>query len=97
MPGIGQTRTIGAAGSGVGLPCPATPEQEDAMIKALVAHDTDGAEEAMQGGSMLHTGDKVLVLEINIFAGARMKLRILSGPNADDVCYTEADLDNLFT
>jgi hypothetical protein len=45
---------------------------------------------------MLRTGTRVLLLEINIFAGARMKLRILSGPDAHETCYTEADLDNIF-
>ncbi len=91
----GETATIGDV-LPAGVACPATSEKLGEMLKAVEVHDNDGYQESLQGGSALHKGDRVRVLERKGFAGLNIRLRILSGPFAHSACWTEADIPKLF-
>jgi hypothetical protein len=81
-------RIVGTAGHANALQCVRTLDDLDAMNNALDAHDDDGFNQAIADGFALHTGQYVRIIDTKGLIDREYQLRILSGPNAHESCWT---------
>ena len=86
---MGETFIIGKDGDGA--VCAATRDKLKAAYDASSKNDTDGISEALQGGTQLARGERVLVIDSDVGSGFNegvdMRVRILSGQDAHLACW----------
>ena len=87
-----NVKTVGNPSKGHAWACPATEEQFNAMVNALVANDDVGYRQATGDGVALVPGDKVRILARTF---TTVHLRVLTGDNKDRDCWAPGDVQNL--
>jgi hypothetical protein len=88
-PIIGTTAIVGKGADGA--VCAATRDKLKAAYGANAIHDSDGVAEALQAGTLLVRGERILVLDNAVgsgfMQGIDVRVRILSGPDAHLACW----------
>jgi uncharacterized Zn-binding protein involved in type VI secretion len=88
-PVVGTVAILGKGADGV--PCASTREKLKAVYEASGNHDDDGVQAALQGGTQLVRGERVLVIDnaagSGIMEGIDVRVRILTGPDAHLACW----------